>query len=259
MFSFRHLALSLVGVAASLPAAFGDPNPDRAAKAQEPVVLPSDTITKDELASRYVGLNPADVHDGPFPGLYEVLFDGYISYVTTDGRYLIRGDILELPSQANLTEKRRAQNRAALLTKIDPADEIVFAAKGPAKYRVIVFTDVDCGYCRQFHRQISRVNDLGIEVRYVSYPRTGPLTESWSKAEGVWCATDRNTALTQAKLGAPVAPPENCSSNPVASEYELGRRIGITGTPSIYSETGVELGGYLPPEQLLAALQQLAK
>jgi thiol:disulfide interchange protein DsbC len=216
-------------------------------------------LSREELASRYLGLKPEDVRDSPIPGMYEVARGASFSYVTTDGRYMIRGDVIDLQAQTNVTEQHRAEIRASLFASIDPATEIVFSpADGNVKHRVVVFTDVDCGYCREFHRGIAEVNALGIEVRYVSYPRTGPNTESWSKAEGVWCAADRKTALTRAKLGAEVPAVPGCASAPIAAEYELGRQVGLAGTPGVYSDSGVELGGYLPPKELLEALEKIA-
>jgi len=214
-------------------------------------------LSKEELVARYPEIDPREVRDGPIPGLYEVVIRNRVSYVTTDGRFLIRGDVVELPTQRNLTDRRRAEYRAHLLSAIDPTTEIVFSPKsGPVKHRVIVFTDVDCAYCRQLHRDIAEFNALGIEVRYVAYPRTGPNTPSWTKAESVWCAADRNEALTAAKRGAEVPAVAGCVS-PVAAEYQLGRRIGLSGTPGVYSESGVELGGYVPPAELFAALEKV--
>jgi thiol:disulfide interchange protein DsbC len=146
-----------------------------------------------------------------------------------------------------------------LLKGVDPATMIIFKPKdGPVLHTITMFTDIDCGYCRQFHREIDQVTALGIEVHYLSYPRTGPDTESWSKAEKVWCAADRNSALTDAKLGGHV-PETACADNPVAQHYELGRAVGVTGTPSIYAPDGTHIGGYLPPDQLLETLNQLAQ
>jgi thiol:disulfide interchange protein DsbC len=216
-------------------------------------------VSKEELVSRYPGLTLDSIHEGPIPGFYEVDSGKNVRYVSIDGRFMIRGDIVDLSNQANLTEARRAKIRADMFAGIDPTNEIVFSPKdGNVKYRVIVFTDVDCAYCREFHRGIAEVNALGIEVRYVSYPRTGPNTESWTKAERVWCAADRKAALTQAKLGAEPPAVADCKSTPVADEYELGRKVGLTGTPGLYSETGVELGGYLAPKELLAQLQAMS-
>jgi thiol:disulfide interchange protein DsbC len=257
--TFARLALATVATCA-LPSALGAPRHDKVdATDRAPTSASAAAVSKAEIAARYPGLDPADVRDAPIPGLYEVVVQGKINYVTADGRFLIRGDIVDLSTRVDLTEQRRAAARAALFAAIDPTTEIVFSPKnGVVKHRVIVFTDMDCGYCRQFHRDIAETNALGIEVRYIAYPRTGPNTESWAKAEAVWCAADRNSALTQAKRGDVVARVPECTSTPVAAEYQLGRKIGLTGTPGVYSDSGVELGGYLPPTDLLAELDRLA-
>jgi len=227
-------------------------------KGASPPSQPSALISKQELAQRYPDLDVANIRDSILPGFYEVLAAGSVYYVTTDGNYMIHGDLTELATKRNVSENRRAESRAALLSAIDPATEIVFSPPaGQPKYRVTVFTDVDCPYCRKFHSEIAEVNALGIEVRYVSYPRTGPGTESWSKAEHVWCAADPKSALTQAKRGAAVDAVAGCQRTPVAEQYALGRRVGLTGTPAIYSDNGMELGGYLPPNELLTTLEQI--
>ncbi len=215
-------------------------------------------VSKEEIAARYSGLSPADIHEAPVEGFYEIAVGTRVTYITHDGRYLFQGDIIQLADEQNLTETRRAQNRAAAIAAVAPETEIVFAPKnGVAKHRIYIFTDMDCGYCRQFHRDIAAVNALGIEVYYLSYPRTGPNTDSWAKAEGVWCAADRKAALTRAKLGADVPAVPGCTAKAVGEHYELGRKIAITGTPAIYSESGVELGGYLPPNELALRLEFL--
>jgi thiol:disulfide interchange protein DsbC len=251
--NWRTLTLPLVA-SLGVSVAWGAPKHTAPQSSDE---SPQQPISKQELASRYPGLTANNIHDGPMPGLYEVVIANNVSYITTDGRFLIRGDIVDLSNQKNLTAATRAANRSRLLAAIDPSTEIVFSPKdGAVKYRVTVFTDVDCAYCRELHRHIAEYNALGIEVRYVSYPRTGPNTESWTRAEGVWCAADRNTALTEAKLGKAVAAVPGCTSTPVAAEYQLGQLIGLSGTPGVYSDTGEELGGYVPPADLLAALQK---
>jgi thiol:disulfide interchange protein DsbC len=215
-------------------------------------------LTKEQIVARYPEIPSGNVSDSPIGALYEVNVAGAISYVTTDGRFLIRGEIIDLASHENLTERRRAEQRADLIRSIDPSSAIVFKPEnGIVLHRITVFTDVDCGYCRQLHRGIASMNALGIEVHYVAYPRTGPNTESWTKAEHVWCASDRNAALTKAKLGGDVPATEGCTA-PVADHYELGRRIGMTGTPGVYAEDGTELGGYVPPAPLLELLEKRA-
>ena len=41
------------------------------------------------------------------------------------------------------------------------------------KYKVTVFTDTSCGYCRKLHSQMQGYNDLGITVQYLAFPRSG--------------------------------------------------------------------------------------
>lgn len=211
-------------------------------------------LTKEELASRLNGISAADITDAPIPGMYQVAVGANVAYVTKDGRYIIRGDIINVETSANVSEETRARARATMLGSVDPATMIVFKpANGAVKHTVTVFTDVDCGYCRQFHREIDKVTALGIEVHYLFYPRTGPNTESWAKAEQVWCAADHNSALTRAKLGGSLPEGAACAT-PVADQYDLGQRIGVRGTPAIFNEAGDLIGGYLPPATLAKVL-----
>jgi thiol:disulfide interchange protein DsbC len=209
-----------------------------------------------DIAASLNGVKESDLKDSALEGFYEVAVGSTVGYVSTDGRYLIEGELYDLQSRENLTEQSRARARVSLLAGVDKSQMIVFSPKDrPVEHTITVFTDVDCGYCRQFHREIDKVTALGIEVHYLFYPRTGPNTDSWSKAEKVWCAPDRNAALTNAKLGGRI--PDATCDNPVAADYELGHEVGVTGTPSIYSASGVHIGGYLPPQELLTTLTDL--
>lgn len=214
--------------------------------------------TRDELAASLQGVEAGDLRDSALDGFYEVRVGSRIGYVSKTGRFLFEGELYDLEARRNLTETSRAEARVDLLASVATGEMIVFTPKDrPVEHTIKIFTDVDCGYCRQFHREIDQVLARGIEVQYLFYPRTGPATESWSKAERVWCAQDRNTALTNAKLGGQI-PELTCTNTPVADHYDLGHQVGVTGTPSIYSPDGTHIGGYLPPQQLLDTLNQLA-
>lgn len=215
---------------------------------------PAQEITKEELAKRLNGIAVEDITDAPIAGLYQVAVGANVAYVTKDGRYIVRGDIFDADTSANVSEETRARARATMLGSVDPETMIVFKpASGEVKHTVTIFTDIDCGYCRQFHREIDKVTALGIEVHYLFYPRTGPDTESWTKADQVWCAANHNSALTRAKLGGEIPEGGECAT-PVADHYELGQRIGVRGTPAVFSEAGELLGGYLPPATLAKLL-----
>ncbi|MEE8092744.1 MAG: DsbC family protein [Gammaproteobacteria bacterium] len=215
-------------------------------------------LSKEELAATLAGVEASDIADSPLPGIYEVAIGSNVAYVTADGRYVLEGDLYDLSTNENVTETRRARARVNVLAGVDTADMIIFSPEPEdVKHTVTIFTDIDCGYCRQFHSEIAKVNELGIEVRYLFYPRTGPDTDSWFKADKVWCsgAEARNSALTLAKLGGQI-PDESCDSSPVNDHYELGLLVGVRGTPTMYSESGVHVGGYLPPDELLKRLEE---
>jgi thiol:disulfide interchange protein DsbC len=221
-------------------------------------VADDDADTRAELAKILKGVDIEDIVPSPVDGIYQVSINADVAYVSSDGRFLMQGELYDLKNSENLTEKSRAARRVDLLAAANP-EAIVFSPKdGQVKHTITVFTDVDCGYCRQFHREIDKVNALGIEVHYLFYPRTGPDTESWYKAERVWCAKDRNAALTQAKQGGKL-PEADCGETPVAADYELGHRVGVTGTPAIFAENGEQVGGYLPPDTLAEKLDSLAE
>lgn len=190
----------------------------------------------------------------PLPGFYEVVLGGQILYVSTDGRFLLNGTLYDVSAKRDLTEVRRSRLRTQALATMGGDKRIVFKAAQP-KYVLSVFTDIDCGYCRRLHQEIAQYNKLGISVEYLLFPRAGEASESFTKAVSVWCADNQHEALTDAKAGKGVTV-RSCP-NPVTETLELGRRIGVTGTPAVVAADGSLLGGYLPPDQLLARLQAL--
>ena len=205
------------------------------------------------IASKIPGAKVEDLHPTPIPGVYELMRGTDAAYVTSDGKYAILGDLYDVAKSDNLTEDRRRAIRLSLLSAI-PESQMVIFGPADARHTITVFTDVDCAYCRKLHSQIAEYNRLGIRVRYVFYPRTGPNTSSWTKAEQVWCSADRKDALTRAKLGQ-VLTAKPCADNPVAREYELGRQFDVQGTPAIVLGNGDMLPGYLSPVELAQQLK----
>jgi len=209
---------------------------------------------KADIAKR-LEIDPENIRPAPVPGLWEVSSGTDVGYVSEDGRYYIDGDVFDMDSRVNLTDQRRKGARAALLKGIEDKDTIVFAPKD-VKYTINVFTDVDCTYCRKLHAEIGEFNRLGVKVRYLLYPRTGPGTVSWKEAEAVWCSPDRNDALTRAKRGEKVA--AAACKNPVADQYQLGQDVGINATPAIVTDQGDLITGYLPAARMVERLRKLA-
>jgi thiol:disulfide interchange protein DsbC len=237
---------TVFGLAALAIAASGPAWPQGAPKADP----------RAEIARKIPGTKPEDLRAIPVPGLYELARGGDIAYVSADGRYAISGDLYDLERNDNLTEARRRGIRSGLVAGFPSAQMLVFEPKAP-KHTITVFTDIDCGYCRKLHSQVAEYNRLGIGVHYLLFPRSGPGTESWAKAERVWCSKDRNDALTRAKRGENISEAK-CGTTPVARHYELGEEVGVNGTPAIVLESGELLPGYVPPAMLAEHLKTAA-
>jgi thiol:disulfide interchange protein DsbC len=206
-----------------------------------------------ELARRFPGSRPADFRPSQVPGIYEYAQGADILYVSSDGKYAFVGDLFDVAKESNLSESRRRDVRRQLMSTVPEAQMLVFSPKQP-RYTVTVFTDIDCGYCRKLHGEIAKYNELGIRVRYLFYPRTGPDTESWDKAVAVWCSPDRNDSLTRAKRGETIRAAK-CAASPVSRDYELGQEMGLQGTPAIVLASGEMLAGYVPPAMLARRLE----
>ncbi len=235
-------ALALIGSAALLGAALAS---------ADPAPKPDPRLA---IAQR-LAVSVEEVRPSALPGIFEVANGAEVLYVSTDGRYALSGDLFETATGHNLSEKRRNEARSVALRGVSDSDAIIFAPEHP-RYTVVVFTDVDCAYCRKLHAEIAEYLKLGIEVKYLSFPRTGPGTDSWHKAEAVWCAEDRRGALTRAKLGTDPGKAA-CAWTPVARSYELGKELGIRGTPGIFTLGGEYLPGYYSPERLAKRLKEL--
>jgi thiol:disulfide interchange protein DsbC len=253
--SLTALALmaSLTACAAEPPA---KPADAAAAKTAAPAAAPANEAVL-RAAMKEVAPDAEVTHIGasPIPGFREVALGARIVYLSDDGKRLIQGALFDIPSRENLTEASEAGLRRDMLASVGADRRIVFAAANP-RHTVTVFTDIDCGYCRKLHEQMAVYNKLGITVEYLFYPRSGIGGESFDKAVAVWCAPDRRAALTAAKAGK-VLPPGKCA-NPVTQDYELGRRIGLEGTPAIYAANGEQIGGFVEPAAMLARLDEIA-
>lgn len=195
------------------------------------------------------------IETAPLPGYQQVIVGGQLVYVSDDGKYILQGKLLDTVNKRDLTESRLAVDVKKKLDAVPASRRIIFAPAGKPQYKITVFTDIDCGYCRKLHSQIAEYNKRGIEVDYLFFPRSGLSGESYDKAVAVWCAKDRKSAFTAAKAGQ--TPPLLKCDNPIAQDFELGAQVGVNGTPAIYAADGSKIGGYLDPDQMLARLKTL--
>lgn len=200
------------------------------------------------VAELFPGAKPSAIAETAWPGVYEVIVNGAVYYADKSGRFFISGEMMQVDGKKNLTAQTRDRLRKDLMTQIDEKDAIIYKATGPKKDTLDVFTDVECGYCRAFHKHISDYNALGYEVHYYPWPRSGTSGPVYDEMVSVWCAKDRRAALDRAKSG-DKNDAKTCD-NPVAKYVELGRQMGIQGTPAVFLSDGKQLGGYVAPENM---------
>lgn len=204
-------------------------------------------LTASGIEERIVSAVPTDMD-----GIYWVTAEGLPSFFTDkSGKHIIQGQIIAVgeAQPVDISAALTAKTAQEALKAVDKKEMIIYPAKGETKSVIYAFTDADCGYCRKLHEEMDDINARGIEVRYLAWPRS---QESVPKMEAIWCSQDRNAAMNQAKMGADVQAP-SCA-NPVQEHMALGARLGVRGTPAVFTETGEQVGGYLPAAQLAEAV-----
>ncbi|MEY3288243.1 MAG: hypothetical protein RLZZ419_485 [Pseudomonadota bacterium] len=206
-----------------------------------------ESMTKSMPAVKIDSVKPSEIK-----GLYEVIVGANIFYVSEDGKYLLQGRLVDVAARKDLTEEKLNGSRKQAIAKIGQENMIVFKPK-ISKYTVTIFTDIDCGYCRKLHSEMDQYLAQGITIQYLFFPRAGKGSESYDKAVSVWCADDRNAALTAAKKDQKI-PAKTCD-NPVDEHMQLGADFDVKGTPMMVSENGNIYPGYLPAKQLVEALE----
>ncbi len=184
-------------------------------------------------------------------GIFEVMVGGNMVYATDDGKYLLQGRLIDTQTRTDLTEEKLGGARKSALEKLGQDKMIVFKPKIHT-YTVSVFTDIDCGYCRKLHSELDSYLAEGIQIQYLFYPRAGKGSESYNKAVSVWCAKDRNAALTASKKDQKIEA-KTCA-NPVDEHMALAAEFDVKGTPMLVTEKGTIYPGYLPAKQLVEIL-----
>ncbi len=200
-------------------------------------------------------INIQSIVPSPIDGLFEVrIQNGQAIFASTDAQYFLPSDLYQATpgGLVNLGEGRRNEIRRDLILAVDEADMIIFPAKDETKVTLTVFTDVDCPYCQRLHSEISQLNEYGITIRYLAFPRSGLDEVTYPKMVSTWCAENRNLIFTTVSRGADI--PQTDCDNPVADQYQLGRVVGVTGTPTLVFEDGSTVPGYVPADDLAAFL-----
>ncbi len=213
---------------------------------------------KEVISQRIGDVGEYKIQPSPVKGLYLVIAPPHVLYISEDANYIIEGNVTNINTGEDLTSGYRNSARYAAVDALKDSMIIFSPPKDKIKHVITVFTDIDCYYCQKLHNEVAEFNRLGIQVRYLAYPRQGIGSASYDKAVTVWCSKDKKAALTQAKNGEKL---ENikCDDSPVDKHYALGNLLNVRGTPAIVLENGQLYPGYIPAARLSQALEQAKK
>ncbi len=203
-----------------------------------------------------LGVNATQINPSEVPGMNEVLTDKGVLYVSDDGRFLLQGTMIDIKNKTNLTEVALGKLRKVGIEQF--ADSMIVYPAKDEKYRITVFTDITCGYCRKLHREMDDYHDAGITVQYLAFPRAGVPSDGYNDLQNIWCAADAAGALTKAKAGSSVEKVAACDA-PVKQQFELGQSFGVSGTPAIIFEDGSMIPGYQPAAKIKEILDSKKK
>ncbi len=213
------------------------------------------------IAAKLLKINPqfkiSSFKTTELEGFYSVLVDsGPRLYISKSSDYFFEGSLYSLKNgnMVNLTNQEEASDRIGLMKALNPKEMIIFSPKAPVKTKayMMVYTDVDCGYCQKLHQEVPELNAHGVEVRYMAFPRAGVGSPTYDKLVTAWCSADKQNALTRLKNQENL--PAITCTNPVAKQYELGKKMGINGTPAILLKDGTLIPGYRPAAVLIKTL-----
>ena len=207
-----------------------------------------DTI-KQKFSSQQPGTPVDSVSASPIPGLYELVSEGRIYYISKQADYIIDGNLFDVPTLTNITTKHKVAMHLDLISEVDESDMIVYQPSQPETGTVTVFTDSSCPYCQKLHAEIDVLLNAGVKVRYMLYPRAGLESDAYVELQSVWCADNPQIALTQVKNGESI-PVKSCD-NPITEHMKVAESVDLVGTPLMYLDSGEMVAGYLPADELI--------
>jgi thiol:disulfide interchange protein DsbC len=201
------------------------------------------------LAERIPQLKQIDeVNKTAIPGIFEIRVNGNeIFYVDGEANYLIQGNLIDTKQKRNLTEERVDKLSAIAFDSL-PLKDAFTIVRGNGKRKLAVFEDPNCGYCKQFERDLQKVDNVTISM--FLYPVLGPA--STEKSKGVWCAKDRGKVWQDHMVRDVAIPPAaaSCDVSVIARNLELGKKYKITGTPTLVFTDGSRVPGAIPAAQV---------
>lgn len=183
-------------------------------------------------------------------GLYEIYADGQIMYTDEKVSAFLIGNLIDGKSMKSVTEERMRKLTAIKFSDL-PFERAIKQVHGDGKRVLATFEDPNCGYCKRLAKDLAKLENVTIYT--FLYPILSP--DSTEKAKQIWCSADKAKAWNEQMDGKSPSGKSDCD-NPVLKNVELGRKLGINGTPTIFFADGDRIPGALPLAQIEQRLNQ---
>ena len=216
----------------------------------------NESVIRKALTQQFPGANIASVQKTPYSGLFEVYLDGQLIYVDAKAQYVFSGDVIDLKQRSNLTQARLNQLQAVKWDSL-PLGDALKTVKGNGARKLVVFSDVDCPYCRKFEAELTKVDN--ITVYTFLYPIEGLHPKAVQTSKQIWCAPDRNKAWDDYISRNTVPNNDGKCANPVEANIAFGSKLKVSGTPTLVFANGTRVPGMVPAAQLERLLASNAK
>ncbi len=213
---------------------------------------------KKAVEAAYPKFKVQSVVKTPYAGLYEVFMGGQIIYTDEKLTFLIaEGRLVDPKSKKDVTGDRLEE-----LTKIDfnslPLEQAIKVVKGNGSRKLVVFSDVDCPYCKQLERkELSNISDVTIYT--FLYPIDQLHPDAANKSKTIWCAGNRTKAWSDWILNNQLPSSAGNCEVPLEQVGELARKIGVTSTPTLIFSDGRRVMGAQPYKEIEKYLQSATK
>lgn len=188
-----------------------------------------------------------------YNGLYEVRSGNSIMYTDKDGRFLMRGELVDVDSRINVTSER-LEDLSKVPFESLPFEQSFKVVKGNGKRELAIFEDPNCGYCKKLEQSLVKLNDVTIHV--FLYPVLGE--DSTSKAKAIWCSSDRSKSWLDWMQDKKEPHAASECEHPLTKNVKFGQAHQISGTPTIFMKNGKRIRGAVPIERIEALLEESA-
>jgi thiol:disulfide interchange protein DsbC len=216
----------------------------------------NEAVIRKALTQQFPGAQISSVKPTPYSGLFEVYLDGQLVYTDAKAQYIFDGNVIDLKTRTNLTQARLNQLQAIKWDSL-PIGNALKTVKGTGARKLVVFSDVDCPYCRKFEAELDKVDN--ITVYTFLYPIEGLHPRAVQMSKQIWCAPDRNKAWEDYITRNTVPNNDGKCANPIDATIALGQKLKVSGTPTLFFFNGQRIPGMVPAaqlEKLLAANAQ---